>query len=146
MPSSSITSPSPRKPQDDPPVEHWVEAIPFFFGGALAVYFGFSLRVAPARSGSVPYWVLAFALGIIALAAGVLLLLAAPGSETEEDEDDQEGKIAVPRKEWERVTTELERLKGGEDQKGPAKEEEQVPRARGPQGTGPEGHDEAAED
>ena len=37
-------------------------------------------------------------------------------------------------------------LEGGEDQKGPAKEEEQVPRARGPQGTGPEGHDEAAED
>ncbi len=112
----------------------------------MAVYFGFSLRAAPTRSGSVPYWVLAFALGIIALVAGVLLLLAAPGSETEEDEDDQEGKIAVPRKEWERVTTELERLKGGTNQKGPSKEERQVPRVLGPQGTGPEGHDEATED
>ena len=89
----------------------------------MAVYFGFSLHAAPTRSGSVPYWVLAFALGIIALVAGVLLLLASPGNETEEDEDDEEGKIAVPRKEWERVTTELDRLKGGTGQKGPSKDE-----------------------
>ncbi len=123
MPSTPTPSLTPPKPRDEPPAERWVEAIPFLFGGALAVYFGFSLHAAPTRSGSVPYWVLAFALGIIALVAGVLLLLASPGNETEEDEDDEEGKIAVPRKEWERVTTELDRLKGGTGQKGPSKDE-----------------------
>ena len=112
----------------------------------MAVYFGFSLHAAPTRYGSVPYWVLAFALGIIALVAGVLLLLASPGNETEEDEDDEEGKIAVPREEWERVTSELDRLKGGTGQKGPSKDEKQVSRARDPQGTGPEGPPEAVED
>ncbi len=146
MPSTPTPTPSATKPQDEPPVERWVEAIPFLFGGALAVYFGFSLHAAPTRSGSVPYWVLAFALGIIALVAGVLLLLASPGDETEDDADDEEGKIAVPRKEWERGTTELDRLKGGTGQRGPANEEKQVARARRPHGTGPEGTDDAVVD
>lgn len=103
-----------QQEEKEAPVDRWVEAVPFLFGGALAVYFGFSLHAAPTRSGTVPYWVLAFALGIIALVAGVLLLLAPSGGEADDEEEEEGDHIAVPRKEWERVTQELERLKKGE--------------------------------
>lgn len=103
------------KVEETPPSpgeERLLSGLPFFFGGGLAVFFAYSLRDAPVRSGVPPLWILFLTLGIIALVAGVLLALSTEPDAEEEDEGTKADHVVVPKKEWEGLQAELSRLRG----------------------------------
>lgn len=105
--AGKTTGGSAEEGEPEGPQDRMLAGVPFLFGGVLALFLAYTLRQAPTRTGVPPFWVLFLAVGIIALVAGVLLMLS---REPEGEEDDDE-TIAVPKKEWARVQRELERLR-----------------------------------
>lgn len=107
--------PDPDKADEDKPSpaeERLLSGLPFLFGGGLALFFAYALRDAPARTGVPPLWILFLTLGAIALAAGILLVLSTePEGEDEEDDGKKKDTIVVPKKEWERLQSEVTRLR-----------------------------------
>lgn len=101
-----------HEPEEEPEEETWEDrlagALPFLFGGGLALFFAYTLRSAPSRSGVPPLWVLFLTLGVLALGAGVLLAIS---REPDDEEEGSEDHVVVPRKEWDRLQSELSRLR-----------------------------------
>ena len=118
-----------------PRAERALSGLPFLFGGGLALLLAYTLRTEPARAGTPPLWVLFLTLGLVALIAGVLLIIS---SEPEPGEDGDEEHVVVPRKEWTRVQRELRELRSAGPRaqgltraaEGHAPEAEMAPRTR----------------
>jgi hypothetical protein len=125
-PAGEKTRSGPEEPEgsDDPDhdeplsptAERALSGLPFFFGGALAIFLAYELRSATSRSGIPPLWVLFLTLGIVALVAGFLLVLTTEPSPEEEEEDPDH--VVLPRKEWDHLQLELRRLRSAQGQKG----------------------------
>lgn len=101
---------SPSAEEKEPGSDRLLGALPFFFGGGLSLLLAFTLRREPTRSGVPPLWVLFLMLGLIALVAGILLLLAREGEDEDEHEPGPE-EVVVSKEEWERVQHELRKLR-----------------------------------
>jgi hypothetical protein len=107
--------PEPAEPGEEPlspRADRLLSGLPFLFGGGLAIFLAFELRSAPQRSGIPPLWVLFLTLGVVALAAGLLLMLTSEPS-TEED-DEETDRVVLPRKEWDHLQRELRHLRSAQ--------------------------------